>query len=109
MDPITTAIVSALPAAAASSVGEIAKKAIVDAYETLKAAIKSRLGAESEVARAIEGLELKPGSEGRKVTLSEEIDAAKADEDDHLLALAQALLEQIRTQAGGAHVVQQAT
>jgi hypothetical protein len=49
------------------------------------------LGLDSDAAKAVDALEAKPESDGRKGTLSEEITAAKADHDPDLLAAAQAL------------------
>ncbi len=62
----------------------------------------------SGLAGAVEGLEKHPGSQGRKQTLDEEIAAAKAHEDPELVDLAQALLEQIKSQPGGAQHIQNA-
>ena len=108
MEPITTALLSALVAGAAAGVGEAGKKLVVDGYGTLKAALRAKFGADSELAGALEGLERNPGSQGRKQTLDEEIAAAKADEDPELVELARALLEQIESQPGGARHIQNA-
>ncbi len=62
----------------------------------------------SELAGAVEGLERNPGSQGRKRTLDEEIAPAKAHEDPELVELARALLEQIKSQPGGARHIQNA-
>ena len=108
MEPITTIILSALAAGAAAGATETGKKLVVDGYEALKAALKARFGADSELAGAVAGLEKHPDSDGRKQTLHEEIVAAKADADPELVALAQALLAQIQSQPGGAQHIQNA-
>jgi len=109
MDPITTAIVAALAAGVAKSAGKLGEKVIVEAYEALKAAIRNKLGIESDAAKAVDALEAKPESAGRKGTLSEELTAAKADQDPQILAAAQALLDKLKAQPGGEQIIQQAT
>jgi hypothetical protein len=109
MDPITTAIVAALAAGAASGATEIGKQALVDAYGALKAALKKKFGPDSDLADAMHKLEQKPDSAGRKALLQEEVAASQADQDADLLAAAQALLEQIKTRPGGEQHIQQAT
>ena len=108
MEPITTALLSALAAGAAAGVGEAGKKLVVDGYEALKAALTARFGADSELADAVAGLEKHPESDGRKQMLHEEIVAAKADEDSGLVELARALLDRIESQPGGAQHIQKA-
>lgn len=105
MDPISTAIVSAV----AASIGKVGGEAIVDAYNGLKALIIRKYGADSKVAKAVDEVEANPESKSRPAVLSEEVVAAKADQDQELLAAAQALLDQIKTQPGGAQIVQTVT
>ncbi len=108
MEPVTTVILSALAAGAAAGVTEAGRKLAVDGYEALKAALKARFGADSELADAVAGLEKHPESDGRKQTLHEEIVAAKADEDPELAELARVLLDRIESQPGGAQHIQNA-
>jgi hypothetical protein len=69
MDPITTAIIAALALGVAGGVQEVGKEVVVDAYQALKTTLRQKLGAESEVVDAVEKLEKKPDSEGRRATL----------------------------------------
>ncbi len=108
MEPITTTLLTALVAGAAAGVSEAGKKLVVEGYGALKAALRAKFGADSALAGALEGLERNPGSQGRKQTLDEEIAAAKAHEDPELVDLARALLEQIKSQPGGAQHIQNA-
>ena len=108
MDPITTAIVAALTAGVAGGVTEVGKKAIVGAYDALKAALKKKFGTESELVKAVQSLETKPDSAGRKTMVQEEVAATKADQNPEILAAAQALLEKIKAQPGGEQHVQTA-
>ena len=105
MDPITTALV----AAAAAGVAKVGEKVVVDGYAGLKELIRRKFGKDSEVARAVEAVEAKPDSAGRKATLEEELTAVKAPEDGELVEAARQLIEQLQAQPGGAQIVQQAT
>lgn len=105
MDPITTAIVAAI-AAGASKVGE---QAVVDAYAKLKDLLTKKLGAKSDVVKAVKEVEAKPDSSGRKDVLQEEIAAAKADKDPELLQAAQVVIKVIKAKPGGEQIVLTAT
>ena len=99
MDPITTAILAALT--------KLAEPAIKDAYEALTALIKKKFGAHHEVSQAVESLEKKPDSVGRRETLKEEIVSSGAAADAEILASACSLLEKLKEQPGGQQIVQQ--
>jgi hypothetical protein len=99
MDPITTAVLEAL--------GKLAEPAVKDAYEGLKAYLVRKFGKPSEVVKAVETLEAKPDSAGRRATLAEEIVSAGAARDAELLKLAQAVMEAARAAQGGTQVVHQ--
>lgn len=107
MDPttvITTAIASAL-----SKLGESVVK---EAYDKLKATIIRKYGVNSELGNAVESLERKPRSDGRKQTLKEEIAAAKADRDPQIVELAQSLFDELNdleVHSGGSSISQQAS
>lgn len=105
MEPITTAIIAVL----ASGMTKAGEKAIMDSYESLKSLIKRKFGAQSSVAKAVDELEAKPDSAGRKETLKEEVTAVKAEQDADLLQAAQLLLEKLKAQPGGAQIIQQAS
>jgi hypothetical protein len=108
MDPITTAIVAALTTAVAKGTGAVGERVLPDAYTALKAALRRKFGEQSDVAKAVDGVEARPDSAGRKQTLAEEMAAAKADQDPDLLKAAQALLEQVEAQPGGERHIQEA-
>jgi hypothetical protein len=109
MDPITVAIVAALATGVVSRSGEVGTKTIVDAYAVLKAVITRKVGIDSEVAKAVDALERKSDSAGRRSTLREEVEAAQLDQDPEVVRLAIALVEQVRELPGGPLIVQQAT
>ena len=106
MDPITTAIVTALASGFGGDAPAVEKKAKDEAYEALFAALEKKFGIQSEIVNAIESLEAKPNSTGRKEVLKEEVAAAKADQDPDILQAAQVLLDLISTQPGGERLIQ---
>jgi hypothetical protein len=103
METILAAIVGAL--------AKLAEPAVKDAYDALKGLLVRKTGDKSRVVKAVEGLEEKPGSEGRKLTLKEDLGDAGLERDDEVLRLARALLEKLGGQgaAGGVAVTQTVT
>ena len=95
-EAISEAILAALSTGAAAAATETVKKAVADAYGGLKSLIHRKFGSESDAAQALEKLESKPDSAGRKETLKEELASADAGSDPELAAAVQALLEAIR-------------
>jgi hypothetical protein len=105
-DAIVTAIVAALSTGAAKGATDAAKTAVVDAYGGLKSLIKIRFGGHSEAAVAIDRLEAKPDSDGRRQTLSEELQSANVGTDPEIASAAQALLALIRALPDGEKNIQ---
>jgi hypothetical protein len=91
MDPITL-IVTALAAGATAGATSTAEQVVKDAYAGLKALILRRFGGKGDVKAAVEHLEGKPESTGRKDMLKEELAQAGAGQDDALLEAARKLL-----------------
>jgi hypothetical protein len=108
MEPVTTAILAAIAAGAAGGATEAGKQTIVDAYHGLKALLKRTVGADSDLVEAINHLEHKPASEGRKATFREEAEAAKLDQQPAVVQAAQALLDQLKAYPGGEQHIQTA-
>lgn len=92
MDPLSL-IVTAVATGAALGLKPTVEQAIKDAYAGLKQLIIDRYGDRGDVAEAVENVESKPESEGRKAVLQEELEEAGAAEDEDVLEAAQALLE----------------
>lgn len=92
MDTITTAIVTVLTADSTGS-----RKLALEAYETLKLALRRKYGVGSDVIGALDMLEKQPASTGRQTVLKEELAAGKAEQDPALRVLAQSLLDKIKT------------
>lgn len=91
MDPITTAMASALIAGVMQGTAAVGKQLIVDAYTTLRDAIWTKCGPQSDVAEAIERAEQEPDRESRQLALAEEIAEADLARDAELVQLAKAL------------------
>jgi hypothetical protein len=85
MDPISTAIISAVANQGAT--------AVKDAYVGLKSLFIRKFGSDSKVVDAIQSVEDQPESEGRKLVLAEEVAATRASEDQELLRA----IEKLRT------------
>ena len=105
MDPITAAILAALSA----GLTEVSKTAIMDAYTQIKALLASKFGGTSDVVHAVEQVEAKPDSAGRRAMLQEEITAVKADQDPDLLRTAQTLLHLLQASSAEGSQTQTAT
>jgi hypothetical protein len=100
MDPITTAIVAAVLAGATAGLTETSKKAIGDAYESLKGKIKEKFGADNKLSKAVTNLDEDPESKATQAVVEEKVVVLKAAEDQELVALATALTETIEAQTG---------
>ncbi len=86
MDPITTTLVAALVAGAAAGSSEVAKRAIIDAYEGVKKMIANKTGANSDLIEAVSGLEGKHDSPARQAVVTEEVVAADLNADADIMA-----------------------
>ena len=89
MDPITTAIVVALPALAS----DIVSSAVKDAYAGLKSLIARKFGATGAVAKSLDDLEANPKSKGQAMVLSERVTEANAQADAEIVAAVKTLVE----------------
>ncbi len=101
LDLIISAISGALGAGASGALTEASKTAISDAYQGLKSLIVRKWGTKSDVVQAVNSLEAKPDSNGRKTTLQEELQVAYVDQDGEVLAAAKHLLTLIQPQQAG--------
>ena len=99
MDPITTAIIAAL--------ANLSKDAIKDSYQALKAAIKKKVGEDSDLVDAVNKLEKSPDRDDRKATVEAEIKIAKVNDDSEIFELAQDLLDKLKEQPGGQEIINQ--
>lgn len=108
MDPITTAIVTALLAGAASGTTEAGKKAIIDAYEGLKGLFKKKYGQDSELVKAVNHLEDEPESKPLQAGLQKELESVTASKDFEVLETAQALLSALNQSQEKLDNIQQA-
>jgi hypothetical protein len=101
MDPITAAIVAALPALASDMV----KAGVKDAYEGLKAVIRRKWGETAPISKAISAIEDDPTSKAQAAVLEEKVAAVKATEDAEVAQALCQLVEQMKTHGIGGDAV----
>jgi hypothetical protein len=101
MEPITSAILAALPALATDTV----KSTVKDAYEGLKAVIRRKWGDTGPITKAITSLEEDPNSKAQAAVLEEKVLAAKAAEDAEVVQALHGLVEQLKTHGIGGEAV----
>ena len=90
-----------LLSAITSALAHLSETAVKDAYESLKNLLHRKFGSKSDLADALEKLEKKPDSAGRRETLQEEMAEAKVDADQEMVEAARDLAEKINALAGG--------
>ena len=113
MDPrALEAIIAALPyvaegaAQAGQTVGEGAGQAVGTglvhaAFGKLRSALRKGSSDEDRVTKSVDELVVDPKSEGRKLTLAEQLEASGADENPEVRAAARELLDAVKAQPGG--------
>jgi hypothetical protein len=109
MDPVTTAILSAISAGVLSGGPKVIEKTIADAYDQLKEMLRKKFGQDHVINSALADLEKHSDSAGRKATLSEEVEKASAQQDPEVLRVATALSELLKPAGGGRSYSQNAT
>src|SRR5215475_9714466 len=93
MDPITTAILAALPALAT----DVVKSGVKDAYEGLKAVIRRKWGDAAPISKAIAAIEEDPKSKAQAAVLEEKVADVKAAENSEVAQALHQLVEQMKT------------
>ena len=101
MDPITAAIVAALPAMATDTV----KSAVKDAYEGLRAVIQRKWGKDAPITKAVTALEEDPNSKAQAAVLEEKVAAVKATEDPEVAQALHKLVERLKAEGVGGETV----
>jgi hypothetical protein len=80
-------IISAL----ASAAGSLGLEGVQRGYSRLRELLRSKFGAQSALAEAVEQLECNPDSAARKAVLAEEPAKVGADKDEEIIKAAEAL------------------
>jgi hypothetical protein len=101
MDPITTAIVAALPALAS----DLVKSSVKDAYEGLKSVIRRKWGATSPLAESVSAMEASPKSKQQAAVLAENISAANATADAEVMKALVQLVNELKKEGIGGKAV----
>lgn len=89
-------IFTALIAGAAAAAEDLAGQALKEAYNALKDLIIQKLGGASKVEAAIDAVEQRPQSEGRKALLREQLTSASGDIDATVIEQAEAFLKLLK-------------
>ena len=97
MDIFTSAIAAAL--------GNLGSAAVLGAYQAVKTLVLRKFGADHKMTKALEELEQEPDSDGWKLVLQEAAKKCGADKDEEIIKAAQALLDAVKAQPGGAEAV----
>jgi hypothetical protein len=97
MDPITTAILAALPA--------LASDAVKSAYDGLKAVIPRKWGDTAPICKAITAIEEDSTSKAQAAVLEEKVSAVKANNDADVAQALHELVEQLKTHGIGGEAV----
>lgn len=100
MDPITNALVAALPALTNNP----PSSGVKEAYDPLKSLISARFGPASPVSRAVEALEANPKSKGQAMVLSESVVEADAEAEVELMHAANKLVQELAAKTGPPNV-----
>lgn len=90
---IFTAAVSAIGTIMASGVEEIGKQIVLDSYDALKKAIKSKFGSQSQSAGAIQALEEDPDSRGKQLLLAGNLEIENIVNDAEIAQIARQLIK----------------
>src|SRR6266478_205301 len=101
MDPITTAVVAALPTLAS----DVVTSGVKDAYAGLKAVIRRKWGETAPISKAIAAIEEDPNSKAQAAVLEEKVGAVKATEDAEVAQALRQLVEQMKTHGIGGEAV----
>lgn len=91
MDPITVAVLAALPA--------LASGLVKDAYEGLKTVIRRKWGETDPLSKAVKALEEDPTSNAQAGVLAEKVKAAQADKDPDVVQALNHLVERLKDQS----------
>lgn len=92
VDFITAAIFAAISAGAHTAADAFVTSAVADAYQKLKMLVAKTFGENSEIVSAVKELEAKPQSEGKMLSVAEEVAATRALENPEIAQAARSLL-----------------
>ncbi len=107
MDPITAAILAGIASGAAAGMTSAGLETAGKAYRKLKGFLSDKLGAKHDLVVAVDQLENKPDSEARRGMVAEEVEASGIGKDAPIVALANALLKELKDVPAASSYVQQ--
>ncbi len=97
LETVPAIVAEAVAVGAVAGLSDTAKQAVTDAYAKLKALVSGRVG-----LSGVESVERQPDSVARRSVLVEDLQRAGVEDDEELLAAAQALLAAVRAHEAAA-------
>jgi hypothetical protein len=101
VDPITTAIVAALPALAS----DLVKSSVKDAYEGVKSVIRRKWGATSSIAKSVDALEADPKSKRKATVVAKNVTKANATADVEMRQALAKLVDELKKERIGGKAI----
>jgi hypothetical protein len=105
VDPITTAIVAALPALAS----DLVKSSVKDAYEGVKSVIRRKWGATSSIAKSVDALEADPKSKRKATVVAKNVTKANATADVEVRQALAKLVDELKKEGLGGKAIKAMT
>lgn len=84
------------PAVIIATLGNLGSAVVLGAYQSVRALLQRRFGAESKLLKAVEGLEQEPDSDGWKGVLQEAAKKAGVDKDAEIMKAVKELLDAVK-------------
>jgi len=99
MDPITTAIISALASG-------ITQGTVADTYNGLKQLIKTKYSNRNDLIISIDKLEQKPQSNARQMELQEQVEENQMNENSYIVEAAKKLIDKMKSLGDEKNIMQ---
>ena len=100
------ALLAGRAAGVGRAAGGVAETGVIEAYGALRELLERKFGHDSAVMRAVREVEANPKYAWRVRALSDELVQKGAHQDPDLLRAAQDLTDKVRTQPGGADIIE---
>ncbi len=101
-DLIASTLATALSAGAVSNAADAFTRSISEAYESLQSLLRTCYGHHREAIEALEQLEDRPWSEGRRLVLAEELRVVDLEADIEIVRAVESLQSLLRHRPGTA-------
>ncbi|ETR68090.1 MAG: hypothetical protein OMM_10886 [Candidatus Magnetoglobus multicellularis str. Araruama] len=99
MDPIATAIITALAAG-------VTQGTVADSYNGLKQLIKTKFSNKNDLIVSIDKLEQKPQSKARQMELQEQVEENQLNENTDIVDAVKKLMDEMNSSGDESHIMQ---